>query len=632
MLFTHCLCLLEQCTSHEDLRTDLVERYKFQTVLAMYLNKNNDRKTIRRILRLLNELTYGIQITWSEPYLNSLVHRLFEIIGYKDEANESASLALSVLVNLAYKNPPVIELFYTMINTEFLKSIQSFGVLTNKMYYLLGQNSPKDLLASVHLYFKEIDRTQKAQLASEIGRTVDFALDVFRREIEFMRTNKQLINEHLDTLLGSLGNMDSQGGGGAALGPDQTRCMAKILEFFYVLIELELMEEAQYHRVVYFASKLIKSHASESHVVRHALEVLQIGAQRFQDKASLLSSLEDQIPRLLSRISEQDVRCRLSVLKFLRAFVKDKAFESLFLGQVTESFFRDMFAPLLTWTTESAPQQVLRMTNDEVLFHLLALTTLTCFSSVAPVQWFDLVIEFFKSRNVQLVIVEGLVRHTEDMSQQIFELAKVVEFPAADIAQIFAAKYVPPPPHQEPPQLTIEKQNPVMVSRQQCERIDEILDELDVEMSNNRGGVLQRLEMANVIHLCQHQRNVARTTEKNYELRLQQASDQINCLTHRQQLMESEMATLQNSYFSLELFQSNMNSESQRNQKVADELKRDILNYKTKHDTMKAHYDKLLVACQEKAKQREAEMKASLKQLSEEFEEMVRSGSCSARG
>lgn len=390
------------------------------------------------------------------------------------------------------------------------------------------------------------------------------------------------------------------------------------------------MEEAQYHRVVYFASKLIKAHASDSGIVRHSLEVLQIGASRFHDKGSLLSTLETEIPRLITRINEQDVRCRLSVLKFLRAFVKDKAFESLFLEQITESFFRDIFTQFSAWGVEVAQQQICKLTNDEVLFYLMSLTTLTCFSSVAPVQWFDLVIECFKMRSVQLLIVEGLVRHTAEMAVHIFELSRVVEFPATEIAQIFAAKYVPPPKQDLHPWLSspmsIERHNPALISKQQCEKIDDILDELEQEMSSNRGGMLQRMEMANVIHLCQHQRNVARCAEKNYELRLQQASDQINRLMHRQQLMESEIATLQNSYFSLELCQTNTNSESAKNKKMADELKRDILNYKTQHDTMKAHYDKLLTAFQEKTKQREAEMKSTIKQLSEEFEEIVSGG------
>lgn len=71
------------------------------------------------------------------------------------------NLALSVLVNLAYKNPPVIEILFTSVNTEFLKNIQSYGILTNKMYYILGQNSPKDLLASIKLYFLEISKALK---------------------------------------------------------------------------------------------------------------------------------------------------------------------------------------------------------------------------------------------------------------------------------------------------------------------------------------------------------------------------------------------------------------------------------------------------------------------------------------
>lgn len=232
MLFTHCLCLLEQCVVHEDIRKDMVERYKYQTILGAYLRKQTDRKNVLRILNLLNELTYGIQITWSEPYLNSLIDRLFEMISFREEVTETGRLALSVLVNLAYKNTPVIEIFYTTINTDFLKKIQPFGVLTNKMYYLLGQNRPADLLASVHLYFQEIDRTLRTEKVSDIGRTVDFALDVFKRETEFMRGHKSLINEHLDKLLQTLEGIGSQ------MNKDQLKCLAKILQFLCVLIEL----------------------------------------------------------------------------------------------------------------------------------------------------------------------------------------------------------------------------------------------------------------------------------------------------------------------------------------------------------------------------------------------------------
>lgn len=374
---------------------------------------------------------------------------------------------------------------------------------------------------------------------------------------------------------------------------------------------------------MYFASKLVKSHSSDSGVLRNALEVLQIGAHRFQDKASLLTCLEAEIPRLVNQISDHDVRCRLSILKFLRAFVKEKAFENLFFENITENFFRDIFVAFKSWGEEATRQNISKLSNDEVLFYLMTLVTLTSFSSVAPENWFDLVIEFFKMRPVQQLIVEGLVRHTEEMACHIFELSRVVEFPSAEISQIFAAKYMPAPKSEQVPVLTIEKHNPSLVSRQQCEKIKEILCELEQEMNNNRNGMLQRIDMANVIHLCQHQRNVARSTEKNYELRLQQASDQINSLTHRQQLMESQIVTLQNSYFSLELFQSNLSSENEKKQKNAEELKRDIFNYKTKHDTMKAHYDKLLTACQEKAKVKEAEMRATIKHLSEEFEEVV---------
>lgn len=233
MLFSHCLSILEQCSGCDEIRLDLVDRYKFPTVLAAYLERINDRKTTKKILTLLNDLTYGIKITWSEPYLSGLVQRLVEIISYKEEAKESASLSLSVLVNLAYKNPPVIEIFFSIINTEFLKNIQSFGVLTNKMYYILGQNSHKDLLASIKLYFMEIHRlkSQKSPNIADLERTIDFAMDVFRKESAFMQTNKSFINSNLEELLQSNGSPDG-------FSTDELKCMPKILDFLYVLIEL----------------------------------------------------------------------------------------------------------------------------------------------------------------------------------------------------------------------------------------------------------------------------------------------------------------------------------------------------------------------------------------------------------
>lgn len=380
------------------------------------------------------------------------------------------------------------------------------------------------------------------------------------------------------------------------------------------------MEESQYTRILIVTNRLIRSSGCTGDVLSEALEIFQGVATKMHDKGELFSSLETEIPRILKGFGNRDIHCKTAILKFVRTFVRDKSFEAIFFDHVQEGFFTTIFEGVESLGVEVCQSQMSKFSNDEILFYIICLATLSSFSTIAPVRWFNMIIELFKHKSVQLLIVEGLLRHTEEVTFHIFELAKVVEFPNQEISQLFANKYMPIL-KSEVPSVDIENHNPIHWSKQQCEKIDEILEEIEQENRNKKG---MGGEVSHIIHLCQHQRNVARNTEKNYEVRLQHASDQISSLSHKLQLLEGEIGTLQNSYFSLELFKNNLTAENAKKHMLAEELKRDILNYKTKHDTMKVHYDKVLQTIQEKARTKEAEMKEQIRKLTKDNEETVR--------
>lgn len=76
-----------------------------------------------RLLKLLQELTYGIKISWQEAHLPRLIKTLSKLVTESTE-EEVITLSLGVLVNLCYKNLPAVYILMRNINTKtFLQSV-----------------------------------------------------------------------------------------------------------------------------------------------------------------------------------------------------------------------------------------------------------------------------------------------------------------------------------------------------------------------------------------------------------------------------------------------------------------------------------------------------------------------------
>lgn len=71
-----------------------------------------------RVLKLLQELTYGIKISWQEAHLPYLISILTQWVTQSKEEDIMA-LSLGVLVNLCYKNLPAV---YTLMRTVDTKA------------------------------------------------------------------------------------------------------------------------------------------------------------------------------------------------------------------------------------------------------------------------------------------------------------------------------------------------------------------------------------------------------------------------------------------------------------------------------------------------------------------------------
>ncbi|CAD7082384.1 unnamed protein product [Hermetia illucens] len=175
------LSFVEQAAQNGSARVALVQKFKYMEILGKLLDTLSNPDRILRVLKLLECLTYGITITWQEPYLKDLIKALVNFITGENEI--LIAPALSTLINLCYKNlPPVYLLLRCIQPEEFLTKIEPYGILACKMSLLLENNldgvMENDILAFVKFTFSEIHRALRTFNLGLLRHTVEFFADM----------------------------------------------------------------------------------------------------------------------------------------------------------------------------------------------------------------------------------------------------------------------------------------------------------------------------------------------------------------------------------------------------------------------------------------------------------------------
>ncbi|KAL1130561.1 hypothetical protein AAG570_011807 [Ranatra chinensis] len=116
------LGVLQEACHNPEARNALIHTYKFGPVLTRLLSVQFTSEKRLRILNLLQDLTYGIRISWQEAHLPQLISMLTKWITGDDA--ELIPVSVGILVNLCYKNLPAV---YTLMRAvdikKFLKII-----------------------------------------------------------------------------------------------------------------------------------------------------------------------------------------------------------------------------------------------------------------------------------------------------------------------------------------------------------------------------------------------------------------------------------------------------------------------------------------------------------------------------
>lgn len=185
-----CVALLQHCSRNLEARQAIVQKYCFVPFLSYLLKRTERPERVQRLMLLLQDLTYGIHIGWEEPYLVTLLEHLVDLVhsvedcdaNTTDVDNSLAQLALSILVNLCYKNFVVLFLFLRSVNiSSFSRRIQNYGLLAYKMLIILSEDvhalEQRELHTFLRTAFAGMEDCLKQWHVPQLRHIVDFLMD-----------------------------------------------------------------------------------------------------------------------------------------------------------------------------------------------------------------------------------------------------------------------------------------------------------------------------------------------------------------------------------------------------------------------------------------------------------------------
>lgn len=120
--------VLQQACRNRAAHFALIHTYHFLPILSRFLGDQLTREKKVRLLTLIQELTYGIRITWQEPHVPHLIAIMVKWIQSGEQ--NIVNLSLGILINLCYKNLPAIYTLMRCVDTKaFMRTVMSMEVI-----------------------------------------------------------------------------------------------------------------------------------------------------------------------------------------------------------------------------------------------------------------------------------------------------------------------------------------------------------------------------------------------------------------------------------------------------------------------------------------------------------------------
>ncbi|XP_053993168.1 uncharacterized protein LOC128884109 [Hylaeus volcanicus] len=560
--------VLQNACRNAAARQALIHTYKFAPILARLLEANLTSEKRVRVLKLLQELTYGIRISWQEAHLPYLISILTQWVTQSKE-EDIIALSLGVLVNLCYKNLPAVYTLMRTINTKTfvrtLLKLQRCNVNTSvqccKLMIILEHSntniSDKNILDFAAVTFTNLVTAMKQKDVLLLRHVIDFFNDVAQNEhshsVLLTYTNYGRDVEHILVTLED--NADPE-------------CVAIIMEFLSSLVKLKLSTLIPLYPL---CVKTAMTWVPVEQVCSKALSLIRvtvIDARRTKTSTEVLAELDASVLMLIINSENDEIQeiqelsleteTRLAeLMQLFQEMVKTTTLRAKVMQSLNENTIRKLLSPMLnseTCSTNDFPGNFIQNPTTNLCIHILALIADLAANHS---NWLTLYSELLGKKQIQMTMAHALFTGDADIKQKVLQLTPTVGFPQECVLAVAQCmKQLEP--------LILVQSTPGMVnvgskmsvtsnsdmaplfSFAQEERLDTFLAKLETAYESNQLG---DITTSAVMELYEYKLAAMRHAERAMQSSLEAANNHGTSLQHRLAQVVAESSRLHQMLF-----------------------------------------------------------------------------------
>ncbi|XP_072765120.1 protein CIP2A homolog L [Anoplolepis gracilipes] len=426
-------------------RQSLIHTYKFAPILARLLEANLTTEKRIRVLKLLQELTYGIKILWQEAHLPYLISTLTQwVIQSKEE--EIIALSLGVLVNLCHKNLPAVYTLMRTINTKaFIKTLLKLQDHVNtsvqccKLLIILEPTntniSEKYIMNFASLTFTNLKTAMKQKDVLLMRHIIDFFNDVGQ-------------NEHSRNILLTYSNYGRDVENILAILEENTdpECVALMMEFLLSLVKLKLaaltplypacirsaMTWVPVEQVCSKALALIRSIIIDSRRTKTSVEVL---TEVDPSVLMLITNPEDETNGENGSQSAEMETKQAELMQLFQEMIKTPTLKKKIMQSFSEYAMRRLFSRMLDNEFSAAGDWTGNFQNASTNLYIYALA-LTADLATSYSNWLTLYSELLSRKQIQMVMALALFTGDGEVKQKVLQLTSSTGFPQECVSAV----------------------------------------------------------------------------------------------------------------------------------------------------------------------------------------------------
>uniref|UniRef100_A0A1B6DP45 Protein CIP2A n=1 Tax=Clastoptera arizonana TaxID=38151 RepID=A0A1B6DP45_9HEMI len=555
--------VLQRAVINPDIRTALIHKYKFMPVLSKLLSSQIIPEKQHRVLRLLEELSFGIQITWQESYLATLIKLLVKYI----ENNELTSVALGILVNICHQNTPVVNILTQCIDTKLLfKSVlktqeddMKIQVQLFSLMMILDHLSPdinnQEFERFVQLTLSMMEKALKMNDVILLQYTVNFYKDM-KENANAMQALMSYSEYYtnIETLINLLENEDDT---------DKNNCILLFMDFLQLLLVMNVVDLTNLHpNMVRFAIKWVHN----TNVSIKALDLLTSIAKECKmddsnseiSSSALLDLFEENLQILISmcdfcgqsfvpNVQSDTITFLFALLQELN---KSHRLSTLIQVAVPKVAFVNLFSSLVS-SEQTNSHNLFEKTS--VTLYIQAMRFLADLSIVNS-EWFEIYSELLSKRQILQVIAVALYSGDSRLKEQAVFLIVTSRFQEncingfvkcmTDLNQFFMLG-----PINNANQLTIAShalpsESASFLNSTHNSEINEFIRKINKEYNRNQ---IKDISTSTVIEMYQYKLS---HVERSMQASLEVATSQSTYLNHKLAQLSAELNRLHHLLFS----------------------------------------------------------------------------------